>query len=116
MKSLAKKLAKEYELNIDPTELGVKSVSYDGPSKTTEEKKRSFISMLYKLEPGKTYLFVDHPGLNTPELQAIHHIGYENVAADRQGVTDTWTDAEVKETIRKRGIQLISYKDLKTVK
>jgi hypothetical protein len=68
--------------------------------------------MLNKLEVGNTYLFVDHPGLNTPELQAIHHIGYENVAADRQGVTDTWTDPEVKEIIRKKGIRLISYKDL----
>jgi hypothetical protein len=43
---------------------------------------------------------------------AIHHIGYENVAADRQGVTDTWMDDKVKEAIRKKGIQLISYKDL----
>lgn len=112
VKSLAKKLAKEYNLNIDPSEFGVKGIGYDGPSKTSQEKKKSFISMLNKLEAGNTYLFVDHPGLNTPELQAIHHIGYENVAADRQGVTDTWTDAEVKEIIRKKGIQLISYKDL----
>ena len=69
--------------------------------------------MLNKLEPGNTYLFVDHPGLDGSELRAVHHIGYENVAADRQGVTNVWTDAEVKEIIRKKGIQLISYKDLK---
>jgi chitin disaccharide deacetylase len=112
VKALAKKLAKEYNLDIDPSEFGVKGVGYDGPSKTPEEKKKSFISMLNKLEVGNIYLFVDHPGLNTPELQAIHHIGYENVAADRQGVTDTWTDPEVKEIIRKKGIRLISYKDL----
>ena len=68
--------------------------------------------MLNKLEAGNTYLFVDHPGLNTPELKAIHHIGYENVAEDRQSVTDMWTDPEIKTLIQKKGIQLVSYKDL----
>jgi hypothetical protein len=69
--------------------------------------------MLGSLKAGKTYLFVDHPGLDTPELRAIHHIGYEQVAADRQGVTDVWTDPRVRELIKGKGIQLISYKDLK---
>ena len=69
--------------------------------------------MLNKLQPGNTYLFVEHPGLNTPELQAIHHIGYENVAEDRQGVTDVWTDKDIMALIKQKGIQLISYKDLK---
>ncbi len=112
VKTLAKKLATEYKLDIEPSTLGVKGIGYDGPNKTAAEKKKSFISMLNKLQAGNTYLFVDHPGLDTPELRAIHHIGYDNVAADRQGVTDTWVDAEVKEIIRKKGIQLISYKDL----
>ena len=113
VKAVATKLAKEYSLDIEPSAFGVKGIGYDGPTKTTAEKKQSFINMLNKLEAGNTYLFVDHPGLNTPELQAIHHIGYENVASDRQGVTDVWTDVEVKDIIRKKGIQLISYKDLK---
>ncbi len=113
VKAVAKKLAKEYQLDIDPSAFGVKGIGYGGPAKTTIEKKKSFINMLNMLEAGNIYLFVDHPGLDTPELQAIHHMGYENVATDRQGVTDIWTDAEVKELIRKKGIQLISYKDLK---
>jgi chitin disaccharide deacetylase len=111
--ALAKKLAIEYKIDIEPEALGAKGIGYGGPKGTTEEKIKSFITMLESLEPGKTYYFVDHPGIDTPELRAIHHIGYENVAADRQGVTDTWTSATVKETIRKKGIQLISYKDLK---
>ena len=81
--------------------------------KPLRKKKQSFINMLNKLQPGNTYLFVEHPGLNTPELQAIHHIGYENVAADRQGVTDIWTDKDIIALIKQKGIQLISYKDLK---
>ncbi len=79
VKVLAKKLAKEYKIDIDLEELGVKYIGYGGPKGTSEEKVKSFISMLESLKPGETYLFVDHPGLNTPELQAIHHIGYEDV-------------------------------------
>lgn len=113
VKAITKKLAQEYKLDIDPGELGVKNVGYDGPHKTTAEKKQSFINMLNSLQPGNTYLFVEHPGLNTPELQAISHIGYEDVAGDRQGVTDIWTDKEIIALIKQKGIQLISYKDLK---
>jgi len=53
------------------------------------------------------------PGYYTPELRTIHYIGYENVASDRQGVTDLFLDARVKQAIEKRGIRLLSYKDLK---
>lgn len=113
VRALVKKLAKEYRIDIDPGELGVTGARYQGTSKTSAEKLQSFLKMLESLEPGKTYLFVDHPGLDTPELRAIHHIGYENVAADRQGVTDTWTHPRVRELIKARGIQLIGYRDLK---
>jgi predicted glycoside hydrolase/deacetylase ChbG (UPF0249 family) len=112
VKALAKKLAKEYKIDIDLEELNVKYVGYNGPKISSEEKVKSFISMLESLKPGETYLFVDHPGLNTPELQAIHHIGYEDVALDRQGVTDAWIDQRVKAAIKKLNIQLISYADL----
>jgi CubicO group peptidase (beta-lactamase class C family) len=44
-------------------------------------------------------------------MQAVHHIGYEGVAADRQGVTELFTNTKVKELIREKGIQLISYND-----
>lgn len=111
-KALTKKLAREYGLDIDLKEKRVKGIGYKGPSKTFTDKKDSFLKMLDSLEAGQTYLFVDHPGLNTPELQAIHHIGYENVAEDRQGVTDLYTDIDIKAAIKKKGIWLISYKDL----
>lgn len=110
--AMVKKLAKEYKIDIDLEKLGVKHVGYDGPHKTAVEKIQSFIKMLDKLEAGNTYLFVDHPGLNTDELKAIHHIGYEDVAADRQGVTDLFTSEQVKAAIKKKNIQLISYKEI----
>lgn len=111
--ALTKKLAVEYGIDIDLEQLGVKSIWFEGAHGTLAEKKKSFTAMLQSLQPGQTYMFLEHPGLNDAELQAIHHIGYENVATDRQGVTDLWTDPAIKALIRQRKIQLISYADLK---
>lgn len=112
VKELTRKLAKEYKIPVDPELKDVTGISYDGAKKTSEEKIQSFLKMLTKLEPDKTYLFVDHPGLDNEELRAIHHVGYENVAADRQGVTDALTNEKVKALIKERKIQLIGYRDL----
>ena len=112
VKVLVRKLAIEYRLDIVPENLSLTSVGYTGAHKTSAEKIDSFIRTLETLEPGKTYLFVDHPGLDTPEMRAIHHIGYEDVAIDRQGVTDMWTSPRVRDVIAARGIQLISYREL----
>jgi predicted glycoside hydrolase/deacetylase ChbG (UPF0249 family) len=112
VKAMAKKLAIEYKINIDPEALNVMYSSYDGVHKTAAEKVQSFINMLDKLKAGNTYIFVDHPGLDNNELRGIHHVGYENVAEDRQGVTDLFTNEKVKTLIKEKGIQLISYKDL----
>ncbi|HTE25371.1 polysaccharide deacetylase family protein [Flavitalea sp.] len=112
-KALVKRLVAEYGLNIDTEKAGVKSISYKGAHKTSSEKIKSFIAMLDDLKPGETYMFVDHPGLDSPELKAVSHIGYEDVATDRQGVTDLFTSNLVKEAIAKKGVKLISYADLK---
>ena len=111
--TLVEKLAKEYNIDINFKDLRVRSTGYKGPSGTGDEKLKSFLNMLDSLKPGETYLFVDHPAFDSPEMRAIYHIGYENVAADRQGVVDVWTNPKVKEAIRKKNIQLISYADLK---
>jgi predicted glycoside hydrolase/deacetylase ChbG (UPF0249 family) len=116
VKALTKKLAKEYKIDIDLDEHGVKYVTYDGASKTSAEKIQSFLNMLGKLQPGNTYWFIDHPGMNDDELKAVYHIGYETVAADRQGVTDVFTNEKVKTFIKEKGIQLIGYRDLMLLK
>ena len=94
VKSLTARLAKEYKIGINPDSYNVEWMSYDGPHSTLKEKIESFTKLLNKLQPGKTYLFLDHPGFDGPELKAIHHIGYENVAEDRQGVTDLFTNGK----------------------
>jgi predicted glycoside hydrolase/deacetylase ChbG (UPF0249 family) len=113
VKAMTRRLAKEYGVDIEPEERGVLPARYVGARATSVEKIESFLRMLDGLEAGKTYLFVDHPGLDGAELRAIHHIGYENVAMDRQGVTDTFTSPRVRERVASRGIQLIGYRDLK---
>ena len=114
---LMRRLAKEYNLPaIDRVsameEYDFSYAGYDGAHKTFAEKEASFIKMLNKLEPGKNYMFIDHPALDNEEMQTVGHIGYENVAEDRQGVTDLFMSPKVKAAIQERNIRLISYNDL----
>ena len=109
--ALVKRLAGEYRLDIDTEAAGARSVGWDGRPATPAEKVASFLRVLEKLPPG-TWVFVDHPALDTPEMRGIWHRGYENVAVDRQGVTDAWTSPAAKALSSRRGIELIGYKDL----
>lgn len=112
VKQLVEKLSREYKIHIDLAEKKVKNIGFNGPHKTFKEKKAGFLATLESLQPGNIYMFVEHPAFDDAEMRAIHHIGYENVAEDRQGVTDLFTDEEVKAFIKKKNIQLINYKDL----
>ena len=114
---LMKRLAEEYDLPmIDRVgameEYDFSYRGYDGPSRTPAEKEASFLRMLDKLESGERYMFIDHPALDNDEMRTVGHIGYEHVAADRQGVTDLLTSDRVKQALREKGIKLISYNDL----
>lgn len=106
------------ELNItmvdrDPAnDIKTAYVGFDFKNKTTEERIEGFINMLDKLEAGKNYVYVEHPGLNNDELKAIYHRGYEDVAQGRQDVTTIFTSEKVKEAIQQKGIKLISYYQL----
>ena len=116
--SVLQRLADEFGLLLDLRPFDVKPLSWGDPHRTPEEKIESLVAVLERLTPG-SYLMIDHPGLDTFEMQAIHHPGYEDVALDRAGVTAAWTSAEVKEVITRRHIRLLSYADLrhsKTVK
>jgi chitin disaccharide deacetylase len=112
--AMTKRLTRELGVDIDLDEHGVKQIRFaPGPKPAPTQMLAAFLKALEGVQPGGTYWFIEHPGLDTPELRAISHIGYENVAADRQAVTDTWTHPSVKAFIREHGIQLIGYRDLK---
>ena len=108
LRALTKKLAEEYHLRLDAQ--GLKSArGFTG--KTPNERETSLVALLEKLEPG-LWLLVEHPGFDVPEMRALGHHGYENVAEDREGVTQAFTSAKVAEVIRRRSIKLINYAEL----
>lgn len=111
--ALVDQLAKEYKLVQRSPKHKIQILSYGEASNTTIGLTDRLIHILDTLQPGNTYMLVEHPGLDDAELQAIHHKGYENVAAARQRVTDSWTDKRILEIIKKRNIKLISYADLR---
>lgn len=113
---MVKRLSAEYGLpSIDRMdsgkEYGFEYIGYDGPKATAQEKIASFIKALEKTEPGKTYVFIDHPAYNDSEMETVMHVGYEDVAVDRQGVTDLLKSPEVLEAIKAKGIKLLSFKE-----
>lgn len=114
---LVKRLSAEYNLPAMDRANAMEQyrfehAGYEGPKSTFAEKEASFIRMLEKLEAGKNYMFVDHPALDNDEMQTVGHIGYEDVAMDRQGVTDMLMSNKVKQVISERRIELITYNEL----
>jgi predicted glycoside hydrolase/deacetylase ChbG (UPF0249 family) len=112
VKELWTKLAKEYKLDISTSEYGVKRFPGYKKAKTKEERIDKFVEALEALKPG-TYLFVEHPGLDTAEMRAIGHNGYYDVAGDRNAVTEVFVSDKVKKKIGELGIRLMSCADLK---
>lgn len=123
---LVNRLAKEYNLSsVDKTHAakhGYEFVSYadgaygmlHGKHKTLAEKEESFINMLKSLKPGKKYMFIEHPAYNDVEMENVFHIGYENVATDRQGVTDMYKSGRIRKAIEDNNVELVTVNDLMT--
>ena len=108
---LVKELAREYDLYIDME--NVKRMPGWEKTQNTKEKINAFIQNLSELEPG-TYMFVEHPALDLPEMQAISLLpGKSSPAKDRADVTKIFTSPKVRKFIRENGIELISYADIK---
>lgn len=115
MRALCERLADEYGLVLFERliELGLArpvAAGYRG-SEGAAAKADKLARRLEALEPGTWYM-VDHCATDTPEIRALGLDGYRDVAADRAGVVAMWTDARVKEVVRRRGIRLIGVRDL----
>lgn len=112
IQALLEKLAKEYGLYIDMSDVELKRLKFSKERDASyQERAEAMAEAILNLGPG-TYIYVEHPGLDTPELEAIGHIGYTGVGKDRGAVTYMFTSEVVKEAIRKKGVKLISYQDL----
>lgn len=110
------KLAREYHLSVvdenPETTFDIIDAGYPGGHTSYNEKEASFLSLIETMEAGKTYCFLEHPAYDNAEMQGYHHKGYENVASDRQGVTDLFTSEKVKAAIKQKGIQLTGYNEV----
>lgn len=115
LRALVKKLAKEYNLIYETEGLSrLPDFGWD-KAQTFEEKEAAFVEMLGKLDPGKTYLFVDHPADESEEMKAVGNKDMLTVARDRHWVTQVFTSPKVKKAIRDYGIELIDYTSAGTV-
>lgn len=110
LSALVGHLAKEYKLPIQIPNLN-RTRGLGGHQTTPQEKETALIKIIEGLTPG-LWLFIEHPGEDTPEMRAIGHKGYEKVAADRTGVTYAFTSKKVRQAIERRGIKLVSYADV----
>lgn len=74
------------------------------------------LEAIKKMEKGKTYWTIEHPGLDNEEMKGIYEIGRDgkrtDVGADRQDVTNAFTDPEVMKYIKEHGIELVSFGDV----
>ena len=107
---LLKKLSAEYKLPIPGPQTGVQRLA--GMYTNTDsaaDRATKIAARLETLEPG-AWLTVDHAALDTPEMRAVHHPGYEHVAADRWAVVQSWCSEKVKEVVKRRGILLTGHR------
>lgn len=113
--ALVDRLTKEYGLEIEGDIKWMTSGFKEGSTLAANERIALFVEALEKLGPG-TWRYGDHPALDQPESRAIFHKGYTHVAQDRDAVVKLLTADKVKEVIRRRGIKLITNRDLKPQK
>lgn len=111
-KELYQKLGDEYDLDIYPEEYAVKRLPLRWDNTMTPEQRIDlFVEAIQNLTPGN-WMFVEHPAHSMPEQQAIGHPRYNHVAYDRDAVLRVLTSDAVKNAIKKKNVNLISYADL----
>ncbi|MCX7918963.1 MAG: ChbG/HpnK family deacetylase [bacterium] len=107
------KLAKEYRIGISRYfgEIDIGNV-YSFPP---EQKLAEGLKLLDAMTTAGTYLLVCHIGTDTPEMQAmtdVHPFGLKNMSVHRQAEADMLCNAQFKQALQKKGIQLIGYNEL----
>jgi predicted glycoside hydrolase/deacetylase ChbG (UPF0249 family) len=111
---VVEKLARQYELGISQYfgETYMPTVYRSAP----QQKLADAVKIIESLNEPKLYLFVCHPGMNTPEMAALtdrNPTGVEHMAAHRQSVTDMLCAPQFCDAIRRQGVELVGYDGLK---
>ena len=112
LRAIVEALSKEFRLPIQdamPRNRWLSGV-YAG-SDSGNVKGEKLAARLESLAPGD-YVHLDHAALDTPEMRAIGHEGYRNVAQDRSANVEAWCSKAVKDVISRRGIARITMKEL----
>ncbi len=110
IRALMERLAEEYELYLDhynSDELK-RFRGWENP-KSLMDQVNQFCENLEKLTPGY-YIMVVHAAYANPEMEPIGHIGYTDVAQERDWETHTLMHPKVLQKIRELDIELISYR------
>jgi hypothetical protein len=113
LSKLIDKLAAEYHLGVESnlSKLGVKAFVFPGGTDFAV-RKATFIANLKALTPG-TYHFLEHPCVESIELSQMVISSAPSLGeVGRVMIYQLFTDPDVMQTIKDKGIELIGYKDL----
>ncbi len=114
-KNIVDKLGKEFNLPVSQRfgEITFEGI-YDTPP---EQKTEEAVRQIEALTPG-LYLWYCHPGIDSPEQNALFHTSVEDIFArggvgpHRTAVTKTLTSIDLKAAIMRKGIVLTTYRDI----
>ncbi len=114
-REIIEKLGREFDVPVS----SMMGETRPGSVYTTpvEEKTEAAVKMLQELEPG-LWLWVCHIGIDSPEQNVLIHSRPEDifpgggVGKHRAAEMDVLTSIEVKSIILKKGIKLVSYREL----
>ncbi len=116
LKNITRKLSKEYGLPISGNLGETYAISvYTVP---VDQKLEVALKLIDKLTPG-LWLWVAHPGIESPEQDALVHTSPEDrftgggVGRHRAAETGVLTSKKVRDAIQERKIRLTTYKDLR---
>ncbi len=114
LQRVVERLAAEFKLGISQYfgETYAPTVYRAAPDRKLTEA----IQIIEQMTEPKLYLFVLHPGVNTPEMAAMTDLnptGVKSMAAHRQAVTDLLCSKAFKSAIERQGIQLTNYSELR---
>lgn len=113
LQKVVEKLAAEFKLGISQHfgETYAPTVYRTAP----DQKLAAAIEIVEQMTEPKLYLFVVHPGANTPEMAAMTDLnptGVRPMAAHRQAEADVLCSPAFTAAIKRRGLQLIGYREL----